>query len=76
MANFLPLVDERTYVDGWANRHTVMGPCRDYPDWCWTNTGNWFDRATGIFIHYDPKTGTHRPGTVSWRDLWKEAGHD
>lgn len=66
------LKDGVTYADGWGELHTVMGPCRDYPEWCWTNTGYWFERLTGTRIDYDPTTGTHSVGGASWRNLWKE----
>ena len=74
------LRDGATYVDGMATRHTIGGPCRDYPDWCWSIGGDWFDRRTGRHIAYivtppwpnTPRSGHHEVGAPSWRDLWKE----
>lgn len=68
------LVDGVTYVNGYGERHTIEGPTRRYPQYVYSNKGEWFDRETGRYVRYDAKTDTY--GLVdafTWRDLWKRA---
>lgn len=53
----LPLRDGVTYRDSWGHEHTVAGTTANYPDWVYTQTGNWFDRETGYAIGYSQKSG-------------------
>jgi hypothetical protein len=53
------LEDGRTYRNGWGDRHTIAGTCKEHPEWCYTNGGEWFVRATGQALRYNDRTGTH-----------------
>lgn len=73
----LQLEDRKTYVraDGtWFE--TVGGATRSYPEYVWTIAGNWYERASGKFVH------AHLDGSFSVRaephylDLVKEVPSD
>lgn len=48
----IALQDGKTYRARNGTEHRIMGPTRDYPDWCWSLTGWWFVRATGEHVSY------------------------
>jgi hypothetical protein len=50
----------------------IMGPTRDNPEWSWSLAGNWYENATGRFLHYNPKTGLHYTLDESYHNLVEE----
>ena len=68
------LEDGVTYVNGFGERHTIEGPTRRYPQYVYSNKGEWFDRETGRYVQYDPRNDSYSViGVFTWRDLWKRA---
>lgn len=73
-----PLQDGATYVNGSNERATIGGTCKDFPGWCWSIQGDWYERATGYRITYvtsQARPGRERTGKHevykhrTWRDL-------
>jgi hypothetical protein len=63
----------KTYVTVEGGTAIIMGPTRDNPEWSWSLAGNWYENATGRFLHYNPKTGLHFTLDESYHNLVAEA---
>lgn len=59
----------KAYRDGRGKRQTIGGPTRDHPEWVFSISGDWFDRATGKMVMFDPKRGHHLHPLVTIYDL-------
>lgn len=62
----------KTYERDDGARYTVMGRCAFFPQFIWTNVGDWFDPESGRFVHFI-KDGHYAAAPVAtWRDLVRE----
>lgn len=50
----------------------IMGPTREHAEWSWSLAGNWYENATGRFLHYAPESGTHYTHEQHRRNLIEE----
>lgn len=48
----MELIDGKTYARPDGTRETIGGTCPEYPAYCWTIGGNWYERATGRYIAF------------------------
>lgn len=75
----LPLQDNVVYRRRDGLEVTVGGTTKHYPDYVWTFSGDWYDRATGRFVHYtgesfpDREPGYRLVSEHSYRNIIENA---
>lgn len=66
------LEDGKTYHSGTGRRATIGGTTKHHPEYVWSIQGDWYERATGRFVHSCKRRGHFVSEEPGIRDIQHE----